>query len=169
MRFVKAIVVAAVTLLCSEAFGPIAHAQVAAQAQGASHWTIDEAVFGVEVNNRALTFSATRLPNGEITGSFEYIQVVEGVSYRFTGDVTCFNVYDGNRAKVGGVIRVSTDPSIPAGMYGWFQAIDNGEGAGTADQSTIMGFGDETANEAFCASPNLPRRLFNVVGNISVR
>jgi hypothetical protein len=37
-------------------------------------------------------------------------------------------------------------------------SIDNGEGANAPpDQSSLVGFGDEAANEAFCNSPRLPR------------
>ena len=55
--------------------------------------------------------------------------------------------------------------------FGWFQAFDNGEGAGaTPDQSSLVGFGDEAANEAFCNSPNLPRfGPWDIEGNIQVR
>ena len=80
------------------------------------------------------------------------------------------NVYDGNRAKIGGVIEVSNDPTVPAGFYAWFQVFDNGEGAGApADRSSLIGFGDEAANEAFCNSPNLPRfGPWDIQGNIQV-
>ena len=64
----------------------------------------------------------------------------------------------------------STDPTISAGEYGWFQVFDNGEGANAPpDQSSLVGFGDEAANEAFCNSPNLPRfGPWAVAGNVQV-
>jgi hypothetical protein len=51
------------------------------------------------------------------------------------------------------------------------QVLDNGEGANAPpDQSSLVGFGNEAANEAFCNSPNLPRfGPWNVEGNVQVR
>ncbi len=65
--------------------------------------------------------------------------------------------YDGNRAKIGGVITYSNDATQPVGRYAWFQVFDLGKWPrGPADRSSLIGFGDEAANEAFCNSPNLP-------------
>jgi len=90
---------------------------------------------------------------------------------RFSVDVTCLNVYGGNRAKIGGIVTESTDPTIAVGTYGWFQTLDNGEGANAPpDWSSLVGFGDEAANEAFCNSPNLPRfGPWDVQGNVQFR
>lgn len=143
-----------------------------ASANGGIHWTIAlPNPFGVEVENRTLAFNARRYADGSATGRFEYHQVVEGEAFRFNVDVTCMNVYDGNRAKIGGVIRVSSDPTIPVGTFAWFQFFDNGEGAAAPpDQSTLVGFGNEAANEAFCNSAALPRfGPWDVQGNANVR
>ena len=80
------------------------------------------------------------------------------------------NVYDGNRAKIGGIVEQSTDPDNPPGTYAWFQVFDNGEGANAPpDQSSLVGFGDEAANEAFCNSPNLSRfGPWDVSGNVQM-
>jgi hypothetical protein len=142
-------------------------------AVGSAHWTIElPNPFGVEVLNRTLSFNARKDAGGNATGRFEYhqIEVATGATFKFNVDVTCLNVYDGNRAKLGGVIVVSNDPTLPAGGYAWFQVFDNGEGAGgPADRSSLIGFGDEAANEAFCNSPNLPRfGPWDVQGNIQV-
>jgi len=52
------------------------------------------------------------------------------------------NVYDGNRAKIGGLVKVSSDPTLPAGVFAWFSVFDNGEGANAPpDRSTLVGFG----------------------------
>jgi hypothetical protein len=78
-----------------------------------------------------------------------------------------------NRAKWGGLIEFSNDPTLPAGGFIWFNSIDNGEGAGAPpDLSSISGFGDEAANEAFCASILPPNPTFGphpIHGNINVR
>lgn len=33
--------------------------------------------------------------------------------FKFVGEISCLSVYDGNRAKLGGVVRNSNDPTIP--------------------------------------------------------
>ena len=85
-----------------------------ASANGSAHWTIPlPNQFGVVVENRTLSFNARKYEDGSVTGRFEYHQVVEGEAFKFNVDVTCLNVYDGNRAKLGGVITVSSDPTLP--------------------------------------------------------
>ena len=99
-------------------------------ANGSAHWTIPlPNPFDVVVWNRTLSFDARKYEDGSVSGRFEYHQVVEGEAFVFNVDVTCLNVYDGNRAKIGGVIEVSNDPTLPAGVFAWFQVFDNGEGA----------------------------------------
>jgi hypothetical protein len=145
---------------------------VVASASGGVHWTIPlPNAFGVEVQNQPLAFNARKYADGSVSGQFEYHQIVEGESFDFNVDVTCINVYGGNRAKIGGVIEVSSDPTLPPGMYAWFQVFDNGEGASVPpDQSSLIGFGNEPANEAFCNSPNLPRfGPWDVQGSVQVQ
>ena len=145
---------------------------VVATANGGVHWTIPlPNAFGVEVLNQPLAFNARKYADGSVTGQFDYHQIVEGESFNFHVDVTCINVYDGNRAKIGGVIRVSNDPTLPSGNFAWFQVFDSGEGVNAVpDRSSLVGFGDEAANEAFCNSPNLPRfGPWDVQGNVQVR
>jgi hypothetical protein len=140
-------------------------------ASGSAHWTIPlPNDFDVEVVNRTLSFNARENADGSVGGQFEYHQVVEGEAFKFNVSVTCLNVYDGHRAKLGGVIEVSNDPTVPAGTFAWFQVFDNGEGANApADRSSLIGFGGEAANEAFCNSPNLPRfGPWDVQGNVQV-
>jgi len=142
-----------------------------ASASGGIHWIIPlPNAFGVEVNSQPLAFTARKYADGSVSGHFEYHQIVEGASYDFGVDVTCMNVYGGTRAKIGGVVRQSTDPTIPVGTFAWFQVFDNGEGRNAPpDQSSLVGFGDEAANEAFCDSPNLPRfGPWDVQGNVQV-
>jgi hypothetical protein len=166
--------VALVALACLFAV-PVAPAEsgpAVASASGGMHWTIPlPNAFGVEVWNRTLAFNARKYADGSVSGRFAYHQVVEGEAFKFNVEVTCMNVYDGNRAKIGGVIRVSNDPTLPPGTFAWFQVFDNGEGAqAPPDQSSLIGFGNEAANEAFCNSPNLPRfGPWDVQGNAQVR
>src|SRR4051812_15782175 len=92
-----------------------------ASANGSAHWTIPlPNVFGGVVENRTLSFTARKYDDGSVAGHFEYQQVFEGDAFKFNVDVTCLNVYDGNRAKIGGVVRVSSDPTLPPGVFAWF-------------------------------------------------
>jgi hypothetical protein len=164
------------------------------QASGGYHFLIpadfNGGIFGGAVDNR-LTFHAIRTAEGTVSGSFNYEQTDfgagGGVAQTYKGSVTCFKVYDtpvlqnfpdipakaGNRAKWGGPIVSSTDPTVPVGTFAWFNSIDNGEGSGSPpDLSSIFGLGDEAANEAFCNSTAAPNPNFGphvVEGSIQVR
>jgi hypothetical protein len=163
---------AAAAALMAVTAGSSVGAAPTTSANGSAHWVIPlPNDFDVEVVNRTLSFNARKYADGTVSGQFEYHQVVEGEAFKFNVDVTCFNVYDGNRAKIGGVIKVSNDPTLPPGVFAWFQVFDNGEGANAPpDRSSLIGFGDEAANEAFCNSPNLPRfGPWDIQGNVQVR
>ena len=122
-----------------------------------------------------VTFNAKRDADGRVNGWYTYEQSYDGQTFNFSGPVTCLSIYDTpvlvrtpevpplthNRAKWGGRVEMSSDPTIPAGTFIWFQSIDNGEGAnGWTDVSTLGGFGDEAANEAFCNSDRVPNPNF---------
>jgi hypothetical protein len=172
VRLVSGIAALAAMLVIVAAPAAPAGGPATASASGGVHWTIPlPNPFGVEVQNRTLAFNARKAADGTVTGRFEYHQVVEGEAFKFNVDVTCFEVYDGNRAKIGGVIEVSNDPTLPAGTFAWFQVFDEGEGGGAPpDRSSLIGFGDEAANEAFCNNPALPRfGPWDVHGNAQVR
>ena len=99
--------------------------------------------------------------HGRVLGQYRFSESVDGVTTHYSGKLTCVGLYDfngltSNRAKIGGQVDVSDDPDIPVGTFIWWQAIDN-RLLHRADQSTLTGFGDEAANEAFCASANPPR------------
>jgi hypothetical protein len=134
------------------------------------HWTIPSSAFGFEVDNR-LTITVLRWSDGDVTGRFVYEQAFLGNTLVFKGPITCLGVYDGFRAKAGGLIEQSNDPDVPVGTFMWWHVHDNGEGgAAPPDQATLPAVGDEVANEAFCASPNLPLgRLWDTQGNAQVQ
>jgi hypothetical protein len=141
-----------------------------ASATGGLHWTIPPSAFGFPVDNR-LTIAALRPSDGEVKGRFVYEQAFLGNTFLFKGPVTCLGVYDGFRAKLGGRVEQSNDPDVPVGTFIWWHVHDNGEGsAAPPDQATLPGLGNESANEAFCASANLPvGTLWNAEGNVQVR
>ena len=170
LRTVFALVVTA-GLLAVPASLAAHQSKAVSSANGNVRWTIPlPNAFGVEIGND-LRFKARKHADGTASGRFHYVQVAEGVSSIFDVDVTCMNVYDGNRAKIGGVVKTSNDPTVAVGSFAWFQVFDNGHGHGPPpDRSSLVGFGDETANEAFCNSANLPRfGPWDVHGDIRVR
>lgn len=135
-------------------------------------------IFGGSVDNH-VEFEAHRGGNGNVTGRFHYVQNFAGAINVYSGRVTCLAVYDTpvlqrfpdipahaqNRAKWGGLVEHSTDLSEPAGSYIWFQSIDDDvagheRSGGQPDLSTLSGFGDATANAAFCGSSNVPNPNF---------
>jgi hypothetical protein len=142
---------------------------VVGKTKGEVEWTIPPDLFGAEVGND-LEFKARKHADGSISGWIEYAQTFQGETFEFEIDVTCLEFYDGNRVKLGGLITGTNDPTL-VGSYGWFQAFDLGNGTqGPADRSSLLGFGTEAANEAFCNSPNLPRfGPWDVDGYIKVK
>ena len=143
-----------------------------ASASGGGHWfLVLPPEFGLPPIEQVLGFNARKYADGSVDGRITYHQNFLDFQLRFKADVTCMNIYDGNRVKYGGLITESNDPDFPAGGFIWFQGIDNGEGAGVADESTGSGFGNEEENEAFCDSPAEPNPivLAEIDGNIQVR
>lgn len=161
------------------------------QASGGYHFLIpadfNGGIFGGAIDNR-VTFTASRDAEGNVSGHWTYEQTdPAGTAYTFQGSVTCFRVHNtpvlqgfpnvpartGNRAKWGGPIERTNDPTVPVGTFAWFNSIDNGEGSDSPpDLSSIFGLGDEAANEAFCNSDAVPNPRFGphpVEGNIQVR
>jgi predicted small lipoprotein YifL len=122
--------------------------------------------------HQRLTFTAMKGSDGTVKGKILYVQEAFGESFRFKGDVSCINVYDGNRVKFGGPVTQSDDATVPVGTFMWFHSIDNGQGAGASpDQTTGFGLGDNAANEAFCNSAALPNPRFLsevTAGNLTV-
>ncbi len=125
-----------------------------AVATGSYRFFAPEEVFGVEIHGR-FTFEARKYADGSVEGQYDYDEIYPDQTLTYRGTVTCFQVYDGSRAKIGGLIEESNDPLFPPGMFLWWSTKDNGDP--TDDWSTFGGAGDEAANEAFCNSPNLPR------------
>lgn len=147
-------------------------ANVVASASAGAQYTL--VCCGGLVIEQSLNLTAQKDTDGNVKGELKYTQAFDGFDGRWKAHVTCMNVYEGNRVKVGGIITQSTDPDpdFGVGRYIWVHLIDNGQGSAAApDQASGGGFGDNAENEAFCDSPALPnpRFLSNVSsGNIKV-
>lgn len=145
-------------------------ANVVASASAGAQYTL--VCCGGLVIDQTLNLTAQKDADGNVKGILKYTQSIEAFSFegRWVADVTCMNVYDGNRVKVGGIITQSNDPDEPVGGYIWVHSIDNGQG--TPDQTSGAGFGNNAENEAFCDSPAPPNLTFLSTvshGNIVVR
>jgi hypothetical protein len=144
-------------------------------AAGSDMVVVPASVFGTTTDIVArFLFIAVREQSGEVRGLYRISEALEGSTFHYSGHLTCIGFYDfngltGNRAKVGGRIDATDDSSVSVGSFIWWQAIDN-RAIHRADQSTLAGFGDEMANDAFCESSTPPRfGPFDVVrGNIAV-
>jgi hypothetical protein len=133
-------------------------------ARGEYRTTVAPSVFGTMQPIQAhFRFHARKASNGAVSGRYAVEEYVDGTTFHYRGTFTCFGDYDfngltGNRAKVGGILTESDDPTSPVGSYLWWQAIDNDHtDPRIADQTTLVGGGDNTANEAFCASDAPPK------------
>jgi hypothetical protein len=131
-------------------------------ALGLDEVSVPPSVFGTQTDVVGkYAFAVAKDIQGRVRGAYRFSESVDGVTTHYAGPLTCVEVYDfngltGNRAKIGGRVDSSDDPSIPVGTFIWWQAIDNSR-LSRADQSTLTGFGDEAANNAFCGSANPPR------------
>jgi hypothetical protein len=146
-------------------------------ATGDNDFSVPPDVFGTTTPIVAhFRFHARKDPDGTVSGSYYHVEAFDGSTFHYRGTFTCFSVYDfngrrGNRAKIGGIVTESDDPTSPVGSYLWWQAIDNDHTTPRmADQSTLVGGGDNAANQAFCDSDAPPKfGPFSVDGRIEVR
>jgi hypothetical protein len=90
-------------------------------------------------------------PMGErAVGAFSAQNVVGGVSFPYSGRVTCLRV-DGNRAVAGGVVMKSEAPNAPVGSGFLMQVTDNGfPGAGRDTNINFGGFGGSDPELTTC-------------------
>jgi hypothetical protein len=146
-------------------------------ARGRYRTTVAPSVFGTMQPVRShFAFDARKARDGTVSGWYAVEEYVDGTTYHYRGTFTCFGDYDfdgltGNRAKIGGILTASDDPTSPAGTYLWWQSIDNHHApVHTPDQTTLVGGGDDAANEAFCASDAPPKfGPFDAHGELVVR
>ena len=144
-------------------------------AAGEDTIVVPASVFGTSTDIVArFLFLAVQERSGEVHGLYRVSEATDGSTFHYAGRLSCSGIYDfngltGNRVKVGGRIDATDDSSVTVGSFIWWQAIDNRR-LHRPDQSTLAGFGDETANKAFCQSATPPRfGPFDVVrGNIFV-
>ena len=104
-----------------------------------------------------------------VTGQYEYTQLRDGVELQVSGPLHCA-VIIGNRVWVGGLIEESSRESL-LGLNMWFQAQDDGEGAGAPpDMSSTVGAGGPGTAQQYCTDHPAVRFPFLLErGNLQVR
>ncbi|HUF66488.1 MAG TPA: hypothetical protein VMM17_11000 [Gemmatimonadaceae bacterium] len=143
-----------------------------------------QAVLPAGFSELKFSFTATALANGKAVGQFRQVYVSGSGRVDFHGRVTCVSVDAANgRAWIGGVITKnnSTNPNtmLPIHQVGeevWFRVLDDGEGDGAVDRTTVLGFrggaGIITSAEYCATVPWRDNNAFTwpvVSGNIQVR
>jgi hypothetical protein len=115
------------------------------------------------------TWSVQIHGDGTVHGSYDYTQVRDGAELSVSGSLHCATVI-GDRVWVGGIIEQSSRASL-VGLDMWFQAQDNGEGAGDPpDMSSTVGAGGPGAAQQYC--DDHPAVMFPFLlekGNLQVR
>ena len=106
-------------------------------------------------------------------GQFEVALTNAGVTQTIHGDVTCMNTF-GNTARVGAQITKVwingvLSPINPLRTHAIWVVVDNGEGAATPDQVSLMRFGSATAAQIYCATGFLSSVSANQEGNVQVQ
>jgi len=138
-------------------------------ATGGSH-LVAHNVFGLQtLELQDFGFTARIKSDGGADGWFTYRDVEDGAAFSADGPVTCLTVI-GDDAWIGGVIRLSNDPTL-VGLGAWWHVTDNGEGSGAAaDITTFLGIGSLAQTQAFCDNHPAYRFPFAIDGgNIQVR
>lgn len=154
MRISQAGVVAALAVLAmgcesnDQLLEPVGSPSLAMGAVEAAASGGGQAVLPAGFSELKFSFAATALANGRANGQFRQVYVSDGGRVDFQGRVTCMAVDLANgRAWVGGVITQnnSTNPATmmdihQPGQEVWFRVLDDGEGNGAVDRTTVLGF-----------------------------
>jgi hypothetical protein len=106
-------------------------------------------------------------------GQYEImLTTVTGVSQTIHGDVACMTTF-GNTARAAGPItkvwRNGVQVPITANTHAYWVVVDNGEGAATPDQVSLMRFGNAATAQTYCATGFLSVVFPNQEGNVQVQ
>jgi hypothetical protein len=107
-------------------------------------------------------------------GQYEFtLSTTAGNTNTVHGDVVCINTF-GNTARVGGQITKLTRngvqiPIPPTATHNYWVVVDNGEGAATPDQVSLMRFGNAATAQTYCATGFLSVVFPNQEGNVQVQ
>lgn len=153
-------VVPRVNFSAPEGAGPVVQS-----VRGSGHFSDSEGQL------RTFTFAARRHEDGRVSGEWQRIARsgdFEGVAH---GNITCFTIEDGNKARLGGFAQSGPLSTAPNNGVGW-RVVDNGQGAnGAPDQISLqfIGLSPEIV-EPYCdwVFGDFPPLLDVQLGNIQV-
>lgn len=133
MRFLRSVVVAAITLVLLAAPASAAPASTGDFVWGSGYRLLEDGSRRVEYRVGAAALGSHAF------GYFSYRHLV--VDLRFSGPVTCFDI-DGNEAAIGGVITraTGTDPGVGGLLGAGFLVflIDNGSEPDVVSETYIL-------------------------------
>ena len=106
-------------------------------------------------------------------GQFEVmLATATGITQTIHGDVICMTTF-GNTARVAGQItkfwRNGAPAPIPANNHAFWVVVDNGEGAATPDQVSLVRFNNAAVAQTYCATGFLSFVSPNQEGNVQVQ
>ncbi len=128
-------------------------------------------------------FLALASADGDAVGVFRHRGTIQGLTFDFTGRVTCLSVDPvNNRAWIGGVITrnrsthpLLTTPVHQVGRDIWFRVVDYGSvHSSVADRTTFVGFEnnpDIPSSQFYCDTMPWPAddaRTWEVAGFVKV-
>jgi hypothetical protein len=166
-----------VAVATQDAFAQMAAAPQAASGSRASgHVGFPSGVPGAGITFEKYSFVALSTdPATPLAAKGQYevaLTTAAGVTQTIHGDVVCMNTF-GNTTRVGGQItkvwRNGVQVPITANTHAIWVVVDNGEGAATPDQVSLMRFGNAAAAQTYCATGFLSVVFPNQEGNVQVQ
>ena len=132
---------------------------------GAGNFTIDG-------NFRTFAFTARRHADGTVSGAWERVNHLNESQTKSNGRVTCFTIFGGNQARLGGFATSGLFSTPPNNEVAW-RVADNSEGANSPADQISLQFVNVAPGTAgpYCAGAfgNIPALNTVVAGNIQVR
>ena len=106
-------------------------------------------------------------------GQFEVMYTTPaGAEVKIHGDVVCMLAFGGNTARAAGQItkvwRNGVPSPITANTHAFWVVVDNGEGAATPDQVSLVRFSNATIAQTYCATGFGSVVFPNQAGNVQV-
>lgn len=122
-------------------------------------------------NNRTFSFTASRHADGTVSGQWERVNHVNESQTKSHGQVTCFTIFGGNQARLGGFATSGLLSTPPNNEVAW-RVADNSEGANSPPDQISAQFVGQPPGTAgqYCAGAfgNTPGLNPVAAGNIQV-
>ncbi len=173
MRKLAALLCSAALVACEAASEPEFDVPEPSFGKGAVQQSVSgQGSFIFAGNNRTFSFTARRHADGSVSGEWERVNHLGNASQaKSHGLVTCFTIFGGNQAVLGGFATSGAFSASPNNEVAW-RVADNSEGAGSPPDQISLQFVTAGPGFAanFCVTGSPFIGLNNVVnGNIQVR